>query len=178
MSTTITASGRLTRWRTIDLLTCAFLGVAFGVAYWAWGLAYAAPSDAISAGFPPLAARRPERAVVNMDWGFEGDSTDAAEGELAREEAITVREGRGEDEGFDDDGRGRRSSLAGALVRERRDENDRHLMAVGKQPELQVGAAQTGHLDVRYQAGGLLELLGSQELGGGGKGGRGIAQRA
>lgn len=52
----IRASGQLTRWRTIDLLTCAFLGVAFGVAYWAWGLAYQAPSDAVSAGFPPLGA--------------------------------------------------------------------------------------------------------------------------
>jgi energy-coupling factor transport system substrate-specific component len=56
MSTTITASGPLTRWRTIDLLTCAFLGVAFGVAYWAWGLAYEAPATAVSAGFPPLSA--------------------------------------------------------------------------------------------------------------------------
>jgi energy-coupling factor transport system substrate-specific component len=56
MSTTITASGPLTRWRTIDLLTCAFLGVAFGVAYWAWGLAYEAPSAAVSAAFPPLSA--------------------------------------------------------------------------------------------------------------------------
>lgn len=54
--TEIRASGRLTRWRTIDLLTCAFLGVAFGVAYWAWGLAYQAPSSAVSAGFPPLGA--------------------------------------------------------------------------------------------------------------------------
>ena len=52
----IHASGQLTRWRTIDLLTCAFLGVAFGVAYWAWGLAYEAPSTAVSAGFPPLGA--------------------------------------------------------------------------------------------------------------------------
>lgn len=52
----ITASAPLTRWRTIDLLTCAFLGVAFGVAYWGWGLAYDAPSKAVSAGFPPLAA--------------------------------------------------------------------------------------------------------------------------
>lgn len=52
----ITASAPLTRWRTIDLLTCAFLGVAFGVAYWGWGLAYEAPSKAVSAGFPPLAA--------------------------------------------------------------------------------------------------------------------------
>lgn len=56
MTTTITASGPLTRWRTIDLLTCAFLGVAFGVAYWGWGLAYEAPSRAVSAGFPPLGA--------------------------------------------------------------------------------------------------------------------------
>ncbi len=52
----IRASGPLARWRTIDLLTCAFLGVAFGVAYWGWGLAYQAPSNAVSAGFPPLAA--------------------------------------------------------------------------------------------------------------------------
>jgi energy-coupling factor transport system substrate-specific component len=52
----ITASGPLLRWRTIDLLTAAFLGVAFGVAYWGWGLAYEAPANAISAAFPPLSA--------------------------------------------------------------------------------------------------------------------------
>ena len=62
MSTTITASGPLTRWRTIDLLTCAFLGVAFGVAYWAWGLAYEAPSTAVSAALP--AAQRPLRLAL------------------------------------------------------------------------------------------------------------------
>ncbi|GAA2029727.1 ECF transporter S component [Terrabacter terrae] len=62
MSTTITASGPLTRWRTIDLLTCAFLGVAFGVAYWAWALAYAVPSNFVSAGFPPLGA------LLNWPW--------------------------------------------------------------------------------------------------------------
>lgn len=62
MSSTITASGPLTRWRTIDLLTCAFLGVAFGVAYWAWGLVYAAPSEAVSAAFPPLGA------LFNWPW--------------------------------------------------------------------------------------------------------------
>ncbi len=56
---------------------------------------------------PPLAARRPERAVVNMDWGFEGESTEAAEGEPVAEEAAPVREARGEDEGFEDGGRGR-----------------------------------------------------------------------
>lgn len=52
----ITASGPLMRWRTIDLLTAAFLGVAFGVAYWGWGLAYSVPSNFVSAGYPPLAA--------------------------------------------------------------------------------------------------------------------------
>ena len=44
----------LFRWRTIDLLTCAFIGVAFGVAYWAWYLLYQAPSTALGAVFPPL----------------------------------------------------------------------------------------------------------------------------
>jgi len=62
MSRTITASGPLTRWRTIDLLTCAFLGVAFGVAYWAWALAYTVPSNFVSAGFPPLGA------LLNWPW--------------------------------------------------------------------------------------------------------------
>ena len=51
--TEIRASGQLSRWRTIDLLTCAFLGVAFGVAYWAWGLAYEAPSNAVSGRITP-----------------------------------------------------------------------------------------------------------------------------
>jgi energy-coupling factor transport system substrate-specific component len=52
---TILATRPLAAWRTIDLLTCAFLGVAFGVAYWAWNLAYQAPNTALSAIFPPLA---------------------------------------------------------------------------------------------------------------------------
>ena len=50
----IRASAPLRRWRTVDLLTVAFLGAAFGIAYWGWGLAYEAPATAISAGFPPL----------------------------------------------------------------------------------------------------------------------------
>ena len=50
----IRASRPLSRWRTVDLLTVAFLGAAFGIAYWGWGLAYEAPANAISAGFPPL----------------------------------------------------------------------------------------------------------------------------
>lgn len=51
---TILASRPLAAWRTVDLLTVAFLGAAFGIAYWGWGLAYEAPATAISAGFPPL----------------------------------------------------------------------------------------------------------------------------
>jgi energy-coupling factor transport system permease protein len=50
----IRASAPLTRWRTVDLLTVTFLGAAFGIAYWGWGLAYEAPANAVSAGFPPL----------------------------------------------------------------------------------------------------------------------------
>lgn len=51
----VLASRPLGRWRTIDLVVTAFLGVAFGLAYWAWGIAYTAPSTALSAIFPPLA---------------------------------------------------------------------------------------------------------------------------
>jgi energy-coupling factor transport system substrate-specific component len=42
-------------WRTIDILTITFLGAAFGIAYWGWGLAYQAPSTALTTIFPPLA---------------------------------------------------------------------------------------------------------------------------
>jgi energy-coupling factor transport system permease protein len=51
---TILATRPLARWRTIDLLTCAFVGVAFGVAYWAWDLVYGVPSGALTLVFPPL----------------------------------------------------------------------------------------------------------------------------
>lgn len=50
----IRAAAPLTGWRTVDLLTVTFLGAAFGIAYWGWGLAYEAPANAISVGFPPL----------------------------------------------------------------------------------------------------------------------------
>ena len=51
---TILATRPLARWRTIDLLTCAFVGVALGVAFWAWDLVYGLPSDALTLVFPPL----------------------------------------------------------------------------------------------------------------------------
>lgn len=44
---------RLFRWRTLDLVTAAMLGVAFGVAYWGWAAAYTALGGVIAA-VPPL----------------------------------------------------------------------------------------------------------------------------
>lgn len=53
MTTDAVARGRLTRWRTVDLVTAAMLGVAFGVAYWGWSAAYNVLSPAFTA-VPPL----------------------------------------------------------------------------------------------------------------------------
>lgn len=49
------ATAPLTSWRTVDILTITFLGAAFGIAYWGWGLAYAAPAAALNTIYPPLA---------------------------------------------------------------------------------------------------------------------------
>jgi energy-coupling factor transport system substrate-specific component len=63
---TVLATRPLARWRTIDLLTCAFLGVAFGVAYWAWYLLYQGPSAALAAVFPPL------QGITGAPWLMAG----------------------------------------------------------------------------------------------------------
>ena len=47
------------RWRTVDIVVAAVLGVAFGVVFWAWGLLWNGPADAI-----PL----PFRAVLYGMW--------------------------------------------------------------------------------------------------------------
>lgn len=62
----ILASRPLMAWRTVDLLTVAFLGVAFGIAYWGWGLAYQAPSNALAAAFPPL------QGITGAPWLMAG----------------------------------------------------------------------------------------------------------
>lgn len=62
----ILASRPLLGWRTVDILTIAFLGVAFGVAYWAWGLAYAAPGTVLANIFPPL------QGIVGAPWFVAG----------------------------------------------------------------------------------------------------------
>ena len=47
------------RWRTVDIVVTAVLGVAFGVVFWAWGLLWNGPADAI-----PL----PGRAFMYGVW--------------------------------------------------------------------------------------------------------------
>jgi energy-coupling factor transport system substrate-specific component len=44
-----------TRWRTVDIVVTAVLGVAFGVVFWAWGLIWNATGAAFTA-FPPAQA--------------------------------------------------------------------------------------------------------------------------
>ena len=46
---------RSNRWRTVDIVVTAVLGVAFGVVFWAWGLLWAA-LDAPFTAFPPAQA--------------------------------------------------------------------------------------------------------------------------
>lgn len=56
MSTTegsVTTNHRMTRWRTVDIVVTAVLGVAFGVVFWGWNLLFAVVSPAFTA-FPPL----------------------------------------------------------------------------------------------------------------------------
>ncbi len=55
MSTTIHAQApaRLS-WRTVDLLTATMIGVAVGVAFWGWDLAYAGLSQAAVFAYLPL----------------------------------------------------------------------------------------------------------------------------
>jgi energy-coupling factor transport system permease protein len=47
------------RWRTVDIVIAAVLGVAFGIIFWAWGLLWNGPADAI-----PL----PGRAALYGVW--------------------------------------------------------------------------------------------------------------
>ncbi|MFG3301667.1 ECF transporter S component [Micromonospora chersina] len=47
------------RWRTIDIVVASVLAVAFGIIFWAWGLLWNGPADAI-----PL----PGRAVLYGVW--------------------------------------------------------------------------------------------------------------
>ena len=62
----IRATAPLMGWRTVDLLTIAFLGAAFGIAYWGWDLAYQAPANALGGLFPPL------QGVTGAPWLMAG----------------------------------------------------------------------------------------------------------
>jgi energy-coupling factor transport system substrate-specific component len=54
-STTGSEPARSLRWRTVDIVVTAVLGVAFGVVFWAWNLLWAATGAAFAA-FPPAQA--------------------------------------------------------------------------------------------------------------------------
>ena len=62
----IRAAAPLLGWRTVDLLTIAFLGAALGIAYWGWGLAYEAPAKGLAAVFPPL------QGITSAPWLIAG----------------------------------------------------------------------------------------------------------
>ena len=49
------SSDAATRWRTVDIVITAVLGVAFGVVFWAWGVVWNATGAAFAA-FPPAQA--------------------------------------------------------------------------------------------------------------------------
>ena len=50
----ITATRPLLGWRTVDILTIAFLGAALGVAFWGGGVFYNGPVTALKIGYAPL----------------------------------------------------------------------------------------------------------------------------
>ena len=52
--TTVLASRPLLAFRTVDLVSAAMLGVAFGVVFWAWNLIYAVTSGPVGALLAPM----------------------------------------------------------------------------------------------------------------------------
>jgi energy-coupling factor transport system substrate-specific component len=50
----ITATGRLASWRTVDIITVAFLGAAFGIVFWGWAFAYEPLSKLVTVAYVPL----------------------------------------------------------------------------------------------------------------------------
>ena len=50
----IPATRPLMGWRTVDIITIAFLGAALGVAFWGWGVFYNGPVTALKIGYAPL----------------------------------------------------------------------------------------------------------------------------
>ena len=59
----MTSSSSTRRWRTVDIVVAAVIAVAFGVVFWAWGLLWNGPADAI-----PL----PGRAFMYGVWLIPG----------------------------------------------------------------------------------------------------------
>ena len=50
----IPATRPLLGWRTVDILTIAFLGAALGIAFWGWDVFYNGPVTVLKIGYTPL----------------------------------------------------------------------------------------------------------------------------
>lgn len=50
----LTATRPLRGWRTVDIITIAFLGAALGVAFWGWGIVYNGPVTGLKLTYAPL----------------------------------------------------------------------------------------------------------------------------
>jgi energy-coupling factor transport system substrate-specific component len=48
------ATGPVASWRTVDIVTTAFLGAALGIAFWGWGLYYDGPITGLKIAYAPL----------------------------------------------------------------------------------------------------------------------------
>jgi energy-coupling factor transport system substrate-specific component len=55
----VTLTPRTRGWRTVDIVVAAVIGAAFGVVFWAWGLLWNGPADAIP---------QPYKAVLYGVW--------------------------------------------------------------------------------------------------------------
>ena len=65
-STIAPSTARRFRWRVVDIVVAAVLGVAAGLVFLAWNLAYQVPGSVLEASLPGL------QGLVNGIWLFAG----------------------------------------------------------------------------------------------------------
>jgi ribonuclease E len=109
---------------------------------------------------PALATRRPERAAVNMDWGFEGDGAEPVEAEAEageREVAFGGAESRPREEGpgGEDGGRRRRRRRGRRGGSDRMRDDDR---GVGQPREVEAAGVNGEHSEFPDEVGGAPEM--------------------
>lgn len=66
VSTPTRERGAVFRWRVVDIVVASVLGVASGVIFWAWNVAYEGPSNALNALLPGL------QGLTAAPWLFAG----------------------------------------------------------------------------------------------------------